>query len=140
MTTPALPTSLKAAILRGLRGACPRCGGAALFARYLKPEPLCPSCGEDWTVHRADDFPPYVAILVTGHVLAPVIIALSVWDVLPMWGEMAVAMTLAALLMFALLQPAKGAIIALQWWMGMPGFPRAGRDELAAIRGAVERG
>lgn len=138
MIRPALPESLKAAMLRGARGRCPRCAGAKMFPRYLKPEPLCPSCGQDWTGHQADDFPPYVAIFATGHLIAPVIIALSIAKVLPIWAEMAVALALAGAMLFATLQPAKGAIIALQWWMGMHGFTRAGRDEVGAIKSAAE--
>lgn len=138
MLRPALPESLKVAMLRGARGKCPRCEGAALFPRYLKPEPLCPSCGQDWTHHQADDFPPYVAIFVAGHVLAPVMIGLSIAQVLPIWAEIAVMLTLAAAMLFALLQPAKGAIIALQWWIGMHGFQPAGRDEVAAISEALK--
>jgi uncharacterized protein (DUF983 family) len=42
-----------------------------------RPVPQCPACGQDWRGHRADDFPPYLAILVTGHVMAPVLIALG---------------------------------------------------------------
>ena len=133
MNKPILPDSLKAAVLRGVRGQCPRCGNAHMFVRYLKPDPLCPSCGQDWTLHQADDFPPYVAIFVAGHVLAPVLIALSIADVLPMWGEMTIALVLAAAMLFALLQPSKGAIIALQWWMGMHGFKPGGRDEVARL-------
>lgn len=139
MTRPALPTSLKAAMLRGARSRCPRCEGAALFARYLKPEPCCPACGQDWTAHQADDFPPYLAIFVTGHVLAPVMIGLAMADAMPMWAEMAIALVLAAAMLLSLLQPAKGAVIALQWWMGMHGFKRGGRDELAAIAAAANQ-
>lgn len=35
---------------------------------------------------------------------------------------MAITMPVAILLMIGLLQPAKGGIIALQWWLGMHGF------------------
>ena len=49
-----------------------------------------------------------------------------------MGAKIALAMVLAGALMLALLQPAKGAIIALQWWMGMHGFRPAGRDEAPA--------
>jgi uncharacterized protein (DUF983 family) len=139
MTKPMLPATLKQAMLRGLRGQCPRCGDARLFARYLKAEPLCPSCGQDWTRHQADDFPPYIAIFAAGHLLAPVIIGLSLLRVLPMWAEVAVLLALAAGLLYALLQPAKGAVIALQWWMGMHGFAPGGQAEVARI-GAVLRG
>src|SRR3546814_13316213 len=66
-----LPASGWAAILRGLRGHCPRCGEARLFMRFLKPIPRCPQCAHDWTHQPADDFPAYVSIPVTGHLLAP---------------------------------------------------------------------
>lgn len=127
-----LPKSLKSAVLRGLRCKCPRCGEAKLFARYLKAEPRCPACAQDWTLHQADDFPPYIAILVTGHVLAPLIIALSISDMLPLWAELMVALAVAVAIMLAVLQPAKGAVIALQWWMGMHRFQPAGRAEAEA--------
>lgn len=126
---PALPTSLKQAIARGIVGKCPRCEEGKLFARFLKPAPHCSACGQDWSHHRADDFPPYVSIFLTGHLLAPVIIALASSDALPLWACVALCMALGAAIMLALLQPAKGGIIALQWWLGMHGFNPAGRDE-----------
>lgn len=138
MIRPTLPGSLKSAVLRGLRCNCPRCGEAGLFAHYLKAEPRCQSCRQDWTLHQADDFPPYIAILVTGHVLAPLIIALSISDILPLWAELAVALGVAAVLMLAILQPAKGAVIALQWWMGMHGFRPAGRNEVELLSAAPD--
>src|SRR3546814_12262875 len=44
-----LPALGWAAILRGLRGHCPRCGEARLFMRFLKPIPRCPPCAQAWT-------------------------------------------------------------------------------------------
>lgn len=129
-----LPASLSQALLRGARGHCPRCDARGLFPRYLKPEPACTACGQDWTLHQADDFPPYVSIIVTGHIMAPVFIELGSHPDLPLWAMMLIAVTVAGVLMMGLLQPAKGAIIALQWWMGMHGFVTAGRDEAATAR------
>ncbi len=78
----------------------------------------------DWTPQRADDFPAYIAILLTGHLLAPVIIALvTTWDISPGWLA-AIILPLASALMLGLLQPAKGVVIALQWWHGLNGFTR----------------
>lgn len=135
MNTPAdrpdLPQTLSRAALRGIKGQCPRCGQARLFGKYLKPVSQCPSCHQDWTLHQADDFPPYVSIILTGHLIAPVLIAIGGTAALTMGGKIALAMVLAGALMLALLQPAKGAIIALQWWMGMHGFRPGGRDEAA---------
>ena len=127
-----LPHALTEAGLRGVRGKCPRCEGAPLFAKFLKPVARCRACGQDWSLHQADDFPPYVSIFITGHLMAPVIIGLAMETAMPLWVVMAIALVLAGGLMISLLQPAKGAIIAMQWWLGLQGFAGAsGRDEAA---------
>lgn len=131
--TPDLPKTLGAAMRRGVAGRCPRCGGARLFAGFLKPVDRCPRCSQDWTLHAADDFPPYVSIIITGHVMAPVMIVLGSLTALSMGLTVAIALTLAVSMLLALLQPAKGGIIALQWWMGMHGFaPHPGKIEAHA--------
>lgn len=117
---------------RGLMARCPRCGEARLFRRWLRPHDACPRCAVDWTPQTADDFPAYISILLTGHLLAPVIIALvTEWDLGP--GLLAaIILPLAAVLMLGLLQPAKGVVIALQWWHGLNGFRRErGGDQRA---------
>lgn len=111
-------------MLRGLRGACPRCGEGKLFRTWLKPQDRCPACQVDWTPQRADDFPAYISILVTGHLLAPLIIALVLdWDLGPR-ALAAIILPLTLALMLGLLQPAKGAVVALQWWHGLHGFAK----------------
>lgn len=123
-----LPVSAWAALARGLRGRCPRCGEARLFRRWLKPLANCPACAVDWTPQQADDFPAYISILVTGHLLAPLVIALVLdWDLGP--GALAaILLPLTVALMLGLLQPAKGGVIALQWWHGLHGFVRERRQ------------
>lgn len=117
-----LPHSVWNAIGRGASGKCPRCGGTHLFAGGLKPIERCRMCGQNWTLHAADDFPPYIAILLTGHLMAPVIIGIGKIESLPEWAMMLIVVALAALLIAAILRPAKGGVIALQWWLGMQGF------------------
>ncbi len=75
-------------------------------------------------MQRADDFPAYIAILVTGHILAPVIIAMVSDLALSAGVIAAILLPLSVGLMLALLQPAKGAVIAVQWWHGLHGFTR----------------
>lgn len=116
------PRSLAEALWRGGRGHCPRCDGARLFAAWLRPVAHCPGCGQDWRGHRADDFPPYLAILVTGHVMAPVIIELGLHTALSWPVMLALCLVMTVTLVLGLLQPAKGAVIALQWWLGLHGF------------------
>ena len=128
-----LPQGLGGAVWRGVQGKCPRCGGTHLFTRFLKPVERCRLCGQNWTLHAADDFPPYISILLTGHIMAPVIIELGLHTGLPGWAMMVIVAVMALVLLVGLLQPAKGGVIALQWWLGMHGFAgRAGKVEAGA--------
>ena len=56
--------------------------------------------------------------------MAPVIIALIKDTQLSAVAAAAIIFPLMIVLMIGLLQPAKGAIIALQWWFGMHGFEK----------------
>ena len=123
-----LPDSGWAAMLRGLRGRCPRCGETRLFFRFLKPVSKCLRCDQNWTHQQADDFPAYVSILVTGHLMAPLIIGLTRDADLSPTAMISIILPTALVLMISILQPAKGAIIALQWWFGMHGFEKERRE------------
>nr|WP_037490297.1 DUF983 domain-containing protein [Sphingobium indicum] len=110
------------ALWRGLRCLCPACGATRLFSAFLKPVDRCPACHQDWTHHRADDFPPYIVILVLGHVIVPGMATVTLAFDPPIWVSLAIWLPLALVLGVGLLQPAKGAVIAYQWWHGMGGF------------------
>lgn len=124
-----LPFLWREASWRGLRGQCPRCNGAGLFRKWLKPVDHCRSCGQAWSVERADDFPAYIAIFITGHLMAPLLIALISDFGLSPWATMAIILPLALALLLGLLQPAKGAVLATMWWSGMGSFLRERRIE-----------
>lgn len=88
-------------------------------------------CGQNWQLHSADDFPPYLSILLTGHIMAPVIIELGLHTDLSATAMMLIVAFMAVTLLIGLLRPAKGGIIAFQWWMGMHGFAgHAGKLEV----------
>jgi uncharacterized protein (DUF983 family) len=124
MTIPLPETYPQAAFRGAIKCRCPRCGEGKLFRKWLKPVERCAACGQDWSLQQADDFPAYVSIIITGHLLAPVLILLAADYALPMAAIFAIVLPLAAGLMLGLLQPAKGAIIAAQWWFGLNGFTR----------------
>lgn len=121
MTQPA-QRPLQPAILRGLRGRCPACGEAPLFARFLRPEAACPACGQSWAGHQADDFPAYIVILLLGHILVPLMIEVNAAFAVPLAVQAALWPGLAVVLAVVLIQPVKGAVIALQWARRMHGF------------------
>ena len=112
------------AVWKGWRRKCPKCGNGPLLHGYLKVRDTCPVCRDELHHHRADDGPAYLTILIVGHLMAPLIIALARDADLSVSAMVAIVLPLAILLMIGLLQPAKGVIIAVQWWFGMHGFQK----------------
>ncbi|WP_188576686.1 DUF983 domain-containing protein [Azorhizobium oxalatiphilum] len=117
---------LAPAMRRGARGRCPHCGEGALFTRYLKVADHCPACGEALYHHRADDAPPYVTILLVGHIVVPLLVMVEESYRPEVWVHIALWMPLALILSLSLLPITKGALIGLQWALRMHGFdPRS---------------
>ncbi len=127
------PHGILGAIGRGLRGKCPACGEGRLFRAYLKVADACPACGEDLHHHRADDFPAYLVIIITGHILVPIVLAVETDIVPPIWVSVALWPMLALIMALSLLQPVKGAVVAIQWFGGLHGFEAAKKARQAAI-------
>jgi uncharacterized protein (DUF983 family) len=123
MTANTNPTS--EAVLRGLRGLCPACNSGRMFRAYLKVADHCPVCGEDLSHQRADDFPAYIVIVIVGHIIVPLVLAVETRFAPPYWVHMVLWPALVVGLTLLLLQPVKGAIVALQWAVGMHGFDEA---------------
>jgi uncharacterized protein (DUF983 family) len=114
--------SLGKAMWRGFRGKCPNCGEGHLFGRFLKVAPSCGHCGEELFHQRADDFPAYLVMVVVGHLVVPAILAVETAYAPPEWLQLAVWLPVTLFASLALLQPTKGAIVGLQWQIGMHGF------------------
>ncbi len=113
---------LAPAIGHGLRGRCPACGQGRMLARFLKVAPACTQCGQRLDAHQADDLPAYVVILLLGHILVPLMIEVNAALAIPLGWQAALWPTLALLLAVAMIQPVKGAVIAVQWSRRMAGF------------------
>ncbi|HEX2556552.1 MAG TPA: DUF983 domain-containing protein [Microvirga sp.] len=111
---------------RGLRGRCPACGRGRLFGRFLKVADRCDSCGTDFHHHRADDLPPYLVIFLVGHIIGYAILTAETrFDDVPLWFHLALWPALTLVLCLGLLQPVKGAVVGLQYALGMHGFGAA---------------
>lgn len=123
--------SLAAALLRGLSLKCPRCGVGRLLSGYLQQAESCPHCGLETGAIRADDGPPWLTLLVVGHLLAPFMIIVFMTDALPMWASTALMAFLAVALCLAILPRAKGVFIAVIWKLGAPtSADRVGEEEV----------
>ncbi len=71
------PISLSRAMWRGFLGKCPNCGKGHLFGHFLKVADHCEVCGEEFFHHRADDFPAYLVIVIVGHLVVPMVLAVE---------------------------------------------------------------
>ena len=121
-------TSLYEAMWRGFRCRCPNCGKSRLFGKYLKVD--CEECGEEFHHHRADDFPAYFVIIVVGHVIVPAILAVETAYSPAYWLHFLIWLPLTLVSSLGLLQPAKGAIVGLQWQTGVHDFEAAKKRRL----------
>ena len=114
--------SVGQAIWRGTICKCPHCGQGSLYRAYLKVADECSVCGEQLNLHRADDFPPYIAITIVGHILILAMMHMEmVWHVNPV-TYLYTMVPLAVILPLAMLPSIKGAIVGLQWANHMYGF------------------
>jgi uncharacterized protein (DUF983 family) len=110
------------AIKRGFRGRCPRCGEGKLFRAFLKVDDHCSVCELDFTPHRADDLPAYLVIVIVGHIVVPLALMIETNYSPPVALQLAVYLPLTFVASLALLQPVKGAVVAVQWALRMHGF------------------
>jgi uncharacterized protein (DUF983 family) len=122
------PRQLPPAILNGVRCRCPRCGKGKLFRAYLKVADRCPVCGEELLHHKADDLPPYISIVIVGHILVGLMLHLEMeYSLAPIWYVVTL-LPLALILPLVLLPSIKGAVVGLQWANRMHGFDPRHRD------------
>lgn len=114
--------NLYEAILRGARHKCPACGIGRLFRAYLKVADTCPHCHEELYHHRADDAPPYLTIVIVGHVIVAGILVLEQTIAPPQWLQLALWLPLTVVMSLVLLPTIKGSVVGLQWANEMHGF------------------
>lgn len=110
------------AILKGLSCRCPRCGEGKLYTGFLTVTERCTSCGLDFSGHQADDAPPYVVMMIVGHVIVGAMLMVEKSMAPAMWIHAALFLPATLILSLALLRPVKGALIAIQWANAMHGF------------------
>jgi uncharacterized protein (DUF983 family) len=93
-----------------------------LFRAFLKVDNRCSVCGLDFTLHRADDLPAYLVIIIVGHIVVPTALMIETDYSPPVGLQLAIYLPLTLLMSLALLQPVKGAVVGLQWALRMHGF------------------
>jgi len=110
------------ALAKGWRRKCPKCGEGPLLHSYLKVNPSCDVCDQEFHHHRADDGPAYLTILIVGHIMAPSLLAVfTAWRPEPLTLFSIFAVGCITLSLY-LLPRLKGAVVGFQWARQMHGF------------------
>ena len=113
---------LRRALRFGWSRRCVACVEAPLMENYLDVRRVCPACGTELHHHRADDGPAWATILITGHLLAPLMLVVFV-AFRPEGWQMALGFSLVFVALSLFLLPRlKGAFVAIQWAKRMHGF------------------
>ena len=107
------------AIGRGLLGRCPACGKTHIFNGFLRVVDACTNCDAPLGLARADDAPPYFTILVTGHVVVPIMFMVDRMNQPPLWVMSAIFLPLTFFVSLGLLRPIKGGTVGLMLNLNM---------------------
>ena len=112
---------LRVALWRALFGKCPNCGRGKLFSSYLKQVEQCVPCGERYGHIRSDDAAPWLTILIVGHVVVPVLLAVESQAAWPQWVSMTFWPTISLGMAFLVLPRAKALFLSVIWATRAPG-------------------
>ncbi|KQN37301.1 hypothetical protein ASG37_09505 [Sphingomonas sp. Leaf407] len=109
MTGPATPVAC------GVRGLCPRCGKATLFAGLLAFAPRCSACGLDFAAFNVGDGPAAFLTLGIGTIVTVAAIWLELAVAPPWWVHALLWMPLTIGGVVGSLRVAKGVLLALEY-------------------------
>ena len=123
-----------ALLWRGILKHCPQCGVGSLLTGYLKPEPCCSHCGEDFRHISADDGPAWLTLLVVGNEVVPLMILLGRDVTISPWIAILILALVTLVGVYFVLPRAKGAFIALIWMTGA-----TGQDMFIADQGSADK-
>lgn len=107
------------AIGRGLLGRCPACGKSHLFNGFLRVASECRDCAAPLGLARADDAPPYFTILITGHIVVPLLFMVDRMGEPQIWVMASIFVPLTLILALGLLRPVKGGTVGLMLTLNM---------------------
>lgn len=102
-------------VVRGMRGRCPRCGRGALFDGFLRIADRCSSCGLGFGGHDVGDGAIVFVILILGFAVVGAALAVELLYQPPLWLHVVLWAPTILGGSLALLRPAKGIMVALQY-------------------------
>lgn len=113
--------TILSSIWRGFKRTCPHCGTGHIFKGYLKLSDQCNNCAAPTGEIRADDLPPYVTILIVGHIIVPLLLLVEALYRPDLWLQMVFWPSLTLVMTLAVLPFIKGAAVGLMWHLKLKG-------------------
>ncbi len=99
----------------GFTGRCPRCGEGALYDGFLDVADRCTVCDLDYSGQNSGDGSAFFIIMIVGCIVVGLALVLEVMFAPPVWLHMVLWLPLSLGLALAMMRPAKGILIALQF-------------------------
>ena len=103
----------------GFSGRCPRCGEGSLYDGFLDVADRCAVCGLDYSRQNSGDGAAFFIIMIVGFVVVGLALMLEAMFAPPAWLHMVLWLPLSLVLALAMMRPAKGILIALQYRHGV---------------------
>ena len=101
--------------LAGLLGRCPACGRGPMFKGFISVAPACRICGQSFGFADSGDGPAVFVTLIAGALVCAAALWLDVAYDPPLWLIFILVLPLTLVVCLALLRPAKGLLVALQF-------------------------
>lgn len=102
--------------LAGLTGKCPRCGEGRMFSGLLTVADSCNVCGLDFSFAEAGDGPAVLVMTLAGFIVCGLALYVEVAFQPPYWFHALIFLPVSALVCIGMLRPAKGLLIAQQYF------------------------
>ena len=111
--------SIPAVLLSGLLKKCPQCGKGNLYSKYLKFYSHCPICGEEFHSYRTDDFGPWLSIIISGHIIVPLVLSMEQNFKIDLWIQALIWIPITTVVVLFLLPISKSICLSILWRLKM---------------------
>jgi uncharacterized protein (DUF983 family) len=102
-------------LLRSFMKKCPQCGKGKIFSSYLKLYKNCSICEEEFSGFRTDDFGPWLTIILSGHIIVPIVLFVEQNYAPALWLQALVWIPLTIFVALLILPISKSICLVILW-------------------------
>ncbi|RIA43866.1 uncharacterized protein (DUF983 family) [Hephaestia caeni] len=109
------PSPAATPIVGAIKGLCPRCGAATLFAGPVRFADRCRACALDYSSFNVGDGPAAFLTLIIGALVMALAVTLQLSIDPPLWLQLLIWVPVTAAMVIGGLRVAKGVLLALEY-------------------------